>query len=159
MKLLDGKKVIGWVDNYLYDPRLDSEAQLRKRWVWIWYVVTFVFVGIEAIVSFFVFKLWPLWWAAAVFFIGYAIGFPLFRRAKRFDLVFNILFIVFITVDMFAHVTSWGAYHFDGLCFQWHKRRHGIDTDRQSALDHWYVCMVLYHHSYRRNLSIFANNS
>lgn len=102
MKIFFGNKAIEWVDRYLTDPRLDSEALLRKRWAWIWLLVTFVFVLITASTTLFVFKAWPLWWFGAVFMAGYTISFPLYRRVVRFDLVINIFFTVITTAAMFA---------------------------------------------------------
>ncbi len=120
MKHLNGKILIEWIDGYLDDPRLDSETQLRKRWAWIWLVVTGVLSVFSAAVTLFVFKLWPLWWFGVMFLAGYAIAFPLYRRAMRFDLVINIFFIGCITGDMFAILQVGGlttsmGYVFNGM--------------------------------------------
>lgn len=96
------------MDRYLADSRLDAEAQLRKRWAWVWLVVSCVFIVITSFLELVVLKLWPLWWFGAVFVTGYAIGLPLFRRLKRFDLVINILFSVFIVVALFAMIQVGG---------------------------------------------------
>lgn len=102
MKHISGKEIIARIDRYLADPRLDDEAQLRKRWAWVWMVVTCVFIVITSFIELVVLKLWPLWWFGSVFLIGYVIGLPLFRKAKRFDLVINILFSVYIVAALFA---------------------------------------------------------
>lgn len=109
--------LIARIDRYLADPRLEPEAQLRKRWAWIWMVVTFVFVVITYFVGLVVLKLWPIWWFGAVFLAGYAIGFPLFRRLMRFDLVINIVFTVFTTAAMFAMLQVGGLTHSLGFVF------------------------------------------
>ncbi|MGC9355304.1 MAG: hypothetical protein ACP5D9_15765 [Mariniphaga sp.] len=108
MKHINSKEIIVWMDRYLADPRLDAEAQLRKRWAWVWLVVSCVFIVITSFLELVVLKLWPLWWFGAVFVTGYAIGLPLFRRLKRFDLVINILFSVFIVVALFAMIQVGG---------------------------------------------------
>lgn len=117
MKGIAGKEILVRIDRYLADPRLDTEAQLRKRWVWIWFLVTFVFVTISAIIEFFVFKLWPMWWFGAIFMTGYLIGFPLFRRVKRFDLVINVIFSVYTIAAMFAMLQAGGLTTSMGFIF------------------------------------------
>ena len=64
-----------------------------------------------------VLKLWPIWWFGVVFVLGYAVGFPLFRRLKRFDLVINIVFTVFTTAAMFAMLQVGGLTHSLGFVF------------------------------------------
>lgn len=108
MKGISSREIIAWIDRYLADPRLDAETQLRKRWGWIWMVVTCVFVVITSFVELVVLKLWPIWWFGLVFWAGYSIGFPLYRRMKRFDLVINILFTVFIVAALFAMLQTGG---------------------------------------------------
>ncbi len=103
-----GRQILARIDKYLADPRLEPEAQLRKRWAWIWLVVTAVFVLITASITLFIFKAWPLWWFGAMFMIGYAISFPLYRHVRRFDLVINIYFIVITTAAMFAMLQTGG---------------------------------------------------
>ncbi|MCY1718888.1 ATP-binding protein [Prolixibacteraceae bacterium Z1-6] len=108
MKYTPGKEIINRIDCHLADQRLDPEAKLRKRWAWIWMVVTFVFVVLSIAVTLFVWNLWPLSWFGIMFLLGYAIGFPVYRRARRFDLVINILFTVFTTGAMFAMLQTGG---------------------------------------------------
>ncbi len=109
--------ILARIDRYLADPRLEPEEQLRKRWAWIWMVVTFVFVVITSFIELVVLKLWPIWWFGVVFVLGYAVGFPLFRRLKRFDLVINIVFTVFTTAAMFAMLQVGGLTHSLGFVF------------------------------------------
>lgn len=101
MKIITRKEAISQVDRYLFDPRLGAEALLRKRWAWIWMVVTFVGVFFS-IIAFLFLGFWQFWWPGPAFIVGYAIAFPLFRRLIRFDLVMNILFSYFIIVIFFA---------------------------------------------------------
>ncbi|MCE4563099.1 response regulator [Maribellus sp. CM-23] len=108
MKYVSTKDIIVRIDRYLADPRLDAETQLRKRWAWIWMVVTCVFVAITSFVELVILKLWPIWWFGFIFWAGYLIGFPLYRRMKRFDLVINILFTVFIVAALFAMLQTGG---------------------------------------------------
>jgi len=109
--------ILARIDRYLADPRLEPEAQLRKRWAWIWLVVTFIFVVITSFIELVALKLWPIWWFGLVFLAGYAIGFPLFRRLKRFDLVINLVFTVFTTAAMLAMLQVGGLTHSLGFVF------------------------------------------
>ena len=45
------------MDRYLADPRLDAEAQLRKRWAWVWLVISCVFIVITSFLELVVLKL------------------------------------------------------------------------------------------------------
>lgn len=90
--------VISWVDSYLFDERLQPEEQLRKRWSWIWMVVTFVGVLFSTFFFLFVLELWPIWWFGCAMICSYLISFPLFKRIKRFDLVINLMFSFFIVL-------------------------------------------------------------
>ena len=101
MNLISRKETISQVDRYLFDPRLGPETLLRKRWAWIWMVVTFVGVFVSTIAFLFL-GFSQLWWPGPAFIVGYAIAFPLFRRLIRFDLVMNILFSYFIIVTFFT---------------------------------------------------------
>lgn len=117
MKLQESGEILSRIDSYLYDPRLKPEELLQKRWAWIWLLYTFVFVVITSFLELFVLNVWPLRWFAVMFLAGYAISFPLFRRVKRFDLVINILFTVFITGAMFAMIQTGGLTTSMGFVF------------------------------------------
>lgn len=109
MKPFTRKDIIDWIDKYLADPRLEPEELLRKRWAWIWLVVTFIGSLFSILLFLFVFKHWPLWYYGVAFSAAYFVAFPLYRRLKRFDLVLNILFSFFI-IDMF-----FGMLHYGGI--------------------------------------------
>ena len=109
MKPFTSKDIIDWIDKYLADPRLEPEELLRKRWAWIWLVVTFIGSLFSILLFLFVFKHWPLWYYGVAFSAAYFVAFPLYRRLKRFDLVLNILFSFFI-IDMF-----FGMLHYGGI--------------------------------------------
>jgi signal transduction histidine kinase/DNA-binding response OmpR family regulator len=96
------KEVIAWIDRYLADPRLSSEALLRKRWAWLWMVVTFIMVLITVLYLLLVLNVWPLWWSGAAFIGCYLVAFLLYNRVQRFDLVINITFSLFIIFIFFA---------------------------------------------------------
>ena len=94
--------ILARIDQYLYDQRLESEMLLRKRWAWIWMMVTFVGSIFSVFLFLFVLNLWPLKWVGFAFLAGYVVALPLYRRSKRFDLVINLLFSYFIVVIFFA---------------------------------------------------------
>mgnify|MGYP001209083675 CR=1 FL=1 len=94
--------ILARIDQYLYDQRLESEMLLRKRWAWIWMMVTFVGSIFSVFLFLFVMNLWPLSWVGFAFLAGYVVALPLYRRSKRFDLVINLLFSYFIVVIFFA---------------------------------------------------------
>jgi len=58
-----------------------------------------------------------MWWFAAVFAVGYATGFPMLRRLKRFDLVVNIIFSVYTIAAMFAMLQVGGLTSSLGFIF------------------------------------------
>jgi signal transduction histidine kinase/DNA-binding response OmpR family regulator len=100
--MLSNNKIVSGIDKYLFDQRLDSEMLLRKRWAWIWMMVTFVGSVFSVILFLFVLKLWPLKWVGFAFLAGYVVALPLYRSSKRFDLVINLLFSYFILIIFFA---------------------------------------------------------
>ena len=91
MHFISKKEILSRIDRYLEDPRLGPEALLRKRWAWIWMVVTCIGVILSTII-FIAIGFWQFWWHFPAFLAGYAVAFFLFPRVKRFDLVLNILF-------------------------------------------------------------------
>lgn len=100
--MLKTEAIISRVDNYLHDQRLEPELLLRKRWAWIWMMVTLIGSVFSVILFLFVLNLWPLQWVGYAFLAGYVLALPLYRRSKRFDLVINLLFSYFIIVIFFA---------------------------------------------------------
>ncbi len=116
MKLYSKQEILAWIDRYLADSRLESEALLRKRWAWIWMVVTCIGV-IFSTILFLVLDVLQAWWAGPAFLMGYAVAFPLFRRLRRFDLVMNILFSYFIIAIFFAMLKFGGLETSNGLVF------------------------------------------
>ena len=96
------EKIVSRIDQYLFDERLEPELLLRKRWAWIWMMVTFIGSVFSVILFLLVLDLWPLAWIGVAFLAGYALALPMYRRAKRFDLVLNLLFSYFIIVIFFA---------------------------------------------------------
>ena len=104
------------IDRHLADSKLEPEALLRKRWAWIWMVVTCAGV-IFSTILFLVLDVLQAWWAGPAFLLGYAVAFPLFRRFRRFDLVMNILFSYFIIVIFFAMLKLGGIQTSMGLVF------------------------------------------
>ena len=117
MKFHTSKEIIARIDRHLADPRLESEAQLRKRWAWIWMVVTFV--GSLSSVAFFLFVLnyWEMFWFSGTMIAGFLVAFPLFRWSVRFDLVMNILYSFFIIITFFAILQSGGLTTSMGFVF------------------------------------------
>jgi len=111
------KKLINWVDQYLYDPRLTSEELLRKRWAWVWMLTTLVFVLFMWFVYYIVFQLWPLWYYCTAFLLGYAVAFSVYPRTKRFDLVINLLFSCFIIIVFFSILETGGLFTSLGTIF------------------------------------------
>ena len=95
-------KIVSRIDQYLFDERLEPEQLLRKRWAWIWMMVTFIGSLSSVILFLLVLDLWPLAWIGVAFLTGYAVAIPVYKRAKRFDLVINLLFSYFIIVIFFA---------------------------------------------------------
>lgn len=94
--------IVSRIDQYLFDQRLEPEMLLRKRWAWIWMMVTLIGSVFSVFLFLFILKLWPLIWVGVFFLAGYAVALPIYRRSKRFDLVINILFAYFIIVIFFA---------------------------------------------------------
>lgn len=94
--------IVSKIDQYLFDQRLEPEMLLRKRWAWIWMMVTLIGSVLSVFLFLFILKLWPLMWVGLVFLAGYAVALPIYRRSKRFDLVINLLFSYFIIVIFFA---------------------------------------------------------
>jgi signal transduction histidine kinase/DNA-binding response OmpR family regulator len=120
MKSPTRKEIITRIDHYLYDPRLEPEALLRKRWAWLWMVFTFIGVLLTTISSLVLWIAWPMAWGGYAFLFCYLLWFPIYRRAKRFDLVINILFSIFIVIMFFVLVQIGGfpsslGYVFVGL--------------------------------------------
>ena len=101
MKTVTNNDIIAWIDRYLMDPRLEPEERLRKRWAWIWMVVTFTGFLIISSSLIIIFKLWPLFWFAGALASCYLVAFPFYRRLKRFDLVLNIAFTLIIIIAFF----------------------------------------------------------
>lgn len=95
-------KILSRIDQYLFDQRLEPEMLLRKRWAWIWMMVTLIGSVLSVFLFLFILRLWPLMWVGVVFLAGYAVALPIYRRSKRFDLVINLLFSYFIIVIFFA---------------------------------------------------------
>ncbi len=112
-----GEITIARIDRYLADPRLEPEAQLRKRWAWIWFLVTCVFVLISCVHFFFVVQMWPMWWGGVIFIAGYIVGFPLLKRVKRFDIVINAIFSVYTITAMFMMLHTGGLTTSMGFIF------------------------------------------
>jgi len=110
-------RLINWVDQYLYDPRLESEALLRKRWAWLWMLSTLVFVLLMCFMFYIIFQLWPLWYYGAAFLLGYGIAFSVYPKAKRFDLVINLLFSYFMISIFFGILETGGMFTSLGMIF------------------------------------------
>ncbi|MEF8846592.1 MAG: ATP-binding protein [Bacteroidales bacterium] len=108
MNHLTKEEITTWIDHHLADPRLEPEALLRKRWAWIWMVVTFAGVLATCIVNIFILKLQPFWWCGTAILLGFLAGFFIYPRTKRFDLVINILFSFLILMGFFIMVQSGG---------------------------------------------------
>lgn len=113
-------KIVSRIDQYLFDERLEPELLLRKRWAWIWMMVTFIGSLCSVILFLFVLNLWPLTWIGMIFLAGYAVALPIYRKSRRFDLVINLLFSYFIIVIFFAIIQVGGlptnlGYIFIGL--------------------------------------------
>lgn len=109
MKPPSGKEILASIDRYLYDPRLEPEMLLRKRWAWIWMVITFLGVVATTILFLSLWKAWPMVWSGIAYLSLYLIGFPIYRRVKRFDLVINIIFTLFIII-MFLVLLQIGGF-------------------------------------------------
>jgi signal transduction histidine kinase/DNA-binding response OmpR family regulator len=119
MKRPTRKEIITRIDHYLYDPRLESEALLRKRWAWLWMVFTFIGSLLETLFAL-LWVDWPMAWGGYAFLFCYLVGFPIYRRAKRFDLVINTIFSIFIIIMFFVLIQIGGfpsslGYVFVGL--------------------------------------------
>ena len=95
MKLSSGKEIIGWIDNHLYDPRLDSEMLLRKRWTWIWMIVNSIGVTFMTILGI-ICKINPILWFGYALFLCHVVAIPIFRKSKRFYLTINITYSIII---------------------------------------------------------------
>ena len=118
--MLTKENFISRVDRYLFDERLDPEMLLRKRWAWIWMMVTLIGSVFSVVLFLFILKLQPLTWVGVTFLAGYGVAFPLYRRSERFDLVINLLFSYFILIVFFAMLQVGGipsnlGYIFIGL--------------------------------------------
>ena len=111
------QRIIDRIDRHLFDPRLDAEALLRKRWAWMWLVVTLFGVILTGSYFMFILGLYELWWSAAVFHITYLIGFPVYKKSLRFDLVLNIIFTIFILTIFVVMVQTGGLHSSLGLVF------------------------------------------
>ena len=96
MRSLTKKKVVNWIDHYLADPRVEPEALLRKRWAWIWMMVTFAGALSACFLNFLILKLQPLWWCGTAIILGFIAGLIIIRQTQRFDLVINVIFSFFI---------------------------------------------------------------
>jgi len=113
----DSKNLLNRIDQYLYDPRLDSEALLRKRWAWLWMLTTLVFVLLMCFLFLIIFQLWPIWYYGAAFLLGYAVAFSVYPKAKRFDLVINLLFSYFMISIFFGILETGGLFTSLGMIF------------------------------------------
>ena len=110
-------KIVSRIDQYLFDQRLEPETLLRKRWAWIWMMVTLIGSVFSMFLFLFILELWPLKWVGGFFLAGYAVALPIYRRSKRFDLVINILFAYFIIVIFFAILKVGGLPYNLGFIF------------------------------------------
>ena len=99
---ITSEKIVSWIDDHLFDHRLEPEMLLRKRWAWIWLMVTLIGSAFSVFLFLFVLNLWPLAWVGVTFLAGYVVALPIYRRARRFDLVINLLFSYFIILIFFA---------------------------------------------------------
>lgn len=95
MKPISGREIIGWIDQYLDDPRLDSEMLFRKRWTWIWMIVNLIGVSFMTILGI-VCKLNPILWFGYALFLCHIVAIPIFRKSKRFYLIINITYSIII---------------------------------------------------------------
>jgi signal transduction histidine kinase/DNA-binding response OmpR family regulator len=111
------KRILDRIDRHLFDPRLDAEALLRKRWAWMWLVVTLFGVILTGIYFMFILGLYELWWSAVVFHITYLVGFPVYKKSLRFDLVLNIIFTIFILTIFVVMIQAGGINSSLGLVF------------------------------------------
>ncbi|MBS3807159.1 MAG: response regulator [Bacteroidales bacterium] len=142
MEGLTKKRVVGWIDRYLADSRLEPEALLRKRWAWTWMVVTFAGTLFACLVNFLVLKLHPLWWCGSTMILVFLLGFIIYRRAKRFDLVINVIFSFFILLGFLAMVQTGGLRTSMGFIYI------GINCMIVSALagnQRWTIGMFLFY--------------
>ena len=116
MRSLSKQEILSWIDRYLEDPRLKPEALLRKRWAWIWMVVSCTGVVFSTII-FISIGFWHFWWHFPAFILGYAVALFLFPRVRRFDLVLNILFSYFIIITFLAMLKLGGLHTSQGFVF------------------------------------------
>lgn len=110
-------RLILGIDNYVADPRLSPEEQLRKRWALIWMLSTLLGVIASIIYFLFILKLWPLTWVGVMFIMGYTFLFLLYPRILRFDLVCNIIFAIFTLMVFFAMLQTGGLSSSLGFVF------------------------------------------
>jgi signal transduction histidine kinase/DNA-binding response OmpR family regulator len=99
------KKLIHWVDQYLYDPRLEPESLLRKRWAWMWMVVNLSGISIMTLIAL-TLKVWVTIWFPFSLILIHLIALIIYPRAKRFDLVINIAYgiVILITFVMLLQI-------------------------------------------------------
>lgn len=95
MKAPINTRIIKWIDNYLYDPGLEPEALLRKRWAWIWMFVNFLGISVMTIIALF-FQVWETIWFPFALILIHLVALKLYPNAKRFDLVVNIGYTIVI---------------------------------------------------------------
>ena len=141
---MTSKDALAWIDRHLYDPRLESEALLRKRWAWVWMLATLVFVLLMCFLFLIILQLWPLWYYGAAFLLGYGIAFSVYPRAKRFDLVINLLFSYFIIFVFFAILETGGLFTSLGFVFIGMNCAMGSVTGGEIEMDCQHVCTILF---------------
>lgn len=108
MRSITQKGILEWIDRDLEDPALAPEQLLRKRWGWIWMVVTFTGTLSACVVNYFVLKLYALWWCGTAIILLFLAGFIIYRMTTRFSLVINILFSIFILLGFLAMLETGG---------------------------------------------------
>jgi signal transduction histidine kinase/AraC-like DNA-binding protein len=116
MQLISTKEILSRIDRYLEDPGLEPEELLRKRWCWIWVIISCVFVVFSTII-FIAIGFWQFWWHLPAFLGGYAVALFLFPRVRRFDLVYNILLSYFVIIIFFAMLKCGGLHTSMGFVF------------------------------------------
>ena len=116
MKPIIGKEILSWIDNYLYDPRLDSEMLLRKRWTWIWMIVNLIGVTFMTVLGI-IFKINPILWFGYALFLCHIIAIPIFRKSKRFYLTINITYSIIIVLAFVVMLQTGGLKSSLGFVF------------------------------------------
>lgn len=111
------QRLIERIDNYLYDPRLRQDILLQKRWAWIWMV--FTCFGVGTTILLFAVTIWQPWmiWIFITFSLCYLFAFYLYPLARRFDLVVNIIYSIFIIVITYVILRLGGFPSSLGLVF------------------------------------------